>query len=171
MNIKINKKSLIIFGTLLIVAFASWFTYNILWHSTKANLTTVQQQSRQQNNQKKADVANGKSGGGDSNTAGQGTYTPPTSSNNITLIPEEKGEQVVVTTRLQGFSDGTCNLTITNGGKTVAQTAQVIYQPQFSTCAGFSTPVSSLGTGTWNLSLSVTSDGITNSKTSTLEVK
>lgn len=77
---------------------------------------------------------------------------------------------VTVQTKLVGYSDGSCTLTATNGSKTFNQTAQVIYAPDFSTCAGFSVPVSQLGTGTWNVKLDVTSRGNTQSKTTNVEV-
>lgn len=83
---------------------------------------------------------------------------------------QESNGTVTVLTNLGAIPDGTCTLTITNGSKTTSQAATVIYQPQYSTCAGFSVPVSSVGTGTWTLQLSVASQGATVSKTATLEV-
>lgn len=99
------------------------------------------------------------------------TYTPPASNNGITLTPSTSGDTVVVSTQLAGYSDGTCKLTATNGSKTSVQTANVIYAPSFSTCAGFTVPIADLGNGTWSLTLDVTSGGTTNSKTATYEVK
>lgn len=84
---------------------------------------------------------------------------------------EEINKTVTVFTKLPGYSDGTCTLVATNGNKSTSQSAPVMFQPEFSSCAGFSIPISSVGTGTWNLQLSVTSKGATESKTIIFEVK
>ena len=45
---------------------------------------------------------------------------------------------------------------VTVNGKKYSQEAEIIYQPEYSTCAGFSVPISSVGNGSWDISLSVT---------------
>lgn len=93
-------------------------------------------------------------------------------STSIELTTKQDGSSVTILTKMQNISDGTCRLTITNGGKNTSQTAQVIYQPEFSSCAGFSVPVSSLGSGAWNISLGVVSTGGTETtKATTLVVQ
>jgi hypothetical protein len=72
-----------------------------------------------------------------------------------TVNPAQSGSSVTVLTKIQGVSGGSCTLFITNGNKTNEQTAQVIYQPEFSSCAGFTVPVSSLGAGMWNITVKV----------------
>ncbi|HSX24303.1 MAG TPA: hypothetical protein VLE74_04335 [Candidatus Saccharimonadales bacterium] len=95
-----------------------------------------------------------------------------TSGKSIELTAQQASNNTVtVFTSLPGYSDGTCDLIVSNAGKTTTQSAKVIYQQQASTCAGFSVPIDSVGKGTWNLKLSVTSNGITDSKTITYEVK
>lgn len=79
-------------------------------------------------------------------------------------------ETVVVSTRLGTIPDGTCTLTVKNGEKQDVQTADVIYQPMYSTCAGFSVPVSKLGNGTWDLVLEVESRGRQHSANGTMVV-
>lgn len=96
--------------------------------------------------------------------------TNPTSSENITLTANKNGSNVVVYTQLKDYSNGTCALTVTNGSKTVTQSAQVMFQPQYSICAGFTVPISSVGSGSWTMTLSVTSDGVTTQKTIQYEV-
>lgn len=101
-----------------------------------------------------------------------GTYAPPSSSDSIIFSAQQSSPNTVtLITKLYGYSDGICDLTITNQGATYKKSASVIYQSEFSTCAGFSIPVSSLNTGIWNINLSVTSAGITQTKTTTFEVK
>ena len=85
----------------------------------------------------------------------------PASAKHIELSAEQSSETVVVTTKLreQGFSSGQCVLTITSSGQRSEQHAAIIYQPEYSTCAGFSVPARSLPTGTWHISLAVTPRG------------
>ena len=82
----------------------------------------------------------------------------PASAKHIELSAEQSSETVVVTTKLreQGFSYGQCVLTITSSGQRSEQHAAIIYQPEYSTCAGFSVPARSLPKGTWHISLAVT---------------
>jgi hypothetical protein len=99
-------------------------------------------------------------------------YTPPTNTNNIVLSAlRSSSETVTITTRLYNYSDGQCDLTITNGSNQYKKSVSIIYQSEFSTCAGFTVPVTSLGTGTWNISLSVTSGGISQVRATAFEVK
>lgn len=84
---------------------------------------------------------------------------------------KESNNTVTVFTKLTGYSSGTCDMSVTNANKTNSQSAPVIYQPEFSTCAGFSIPVSTLGVGTWTIKLAVNSQGATESKTLSFEVK
>ena len=97
-------------------------------------------------------------------------YTPPSDPSNIKLSATESGGTVTVTSQLYHYSDGTCSLTLTNGSRTANRTADVIYQPEFSTCAGFSVPTSTLGSGSWNVRLTVTSGSISKSQNTTVDV-
>lgn len=71
---------------------------------------------------------------------------------------QESDNSVTVLTKLSAVPDGTCTLKISNGSKTYTQTAEVIYQPNFSSCAGFSVNREKLGTGEWIIKVAVTSD-------------
>lgn len=102
------------------------------------------------------------------------TPTPETPSNtpvSMTLNAKIDGKSVTVTTQIQNISSGTCKLTASNGTTTTSQTAQVIYQPEFSSCAGFSVPKSSLGSGLWSIAVTATpSVGEATTQTTVLEV-
>ncbi len=90
----------------------------------------------------------------------------------LALSASQDGGSVTVLTRIQNIPEGLCKLSVKNGSKSTSQTAQIIYQTQFSSCAGFSVPVSSVGTGTWAISLTATSkSGSEITKYITLEVK
>lgn len=84
---------------------------------------------------------------------------------------QEANNTVTVFTKLPGYSSGSCDLTVSNGAKTSTQSVQLLFQPEFSTCAGFSVPIGPLGKGTWNIKLAVTSGGSTESKSISYEVK
>lgn len=97
-------------------------------------------------------------------------YKTPDNTDNIQLSAERAGASVTVYSRLYGYSDGTCSLKITNGTATETKTAAVLYRPQYAICEGFSIPVDGLGAGTWSLALTVSSDGVSLTKTISLEV-
>lgn len=100
------------------------------------------------------------------------TVDPSKANTSIDLTAkQESNGTVTVFTKLYGYSTGTCKLDVTNGTKTNSQTAEAVYQPEYATCAGFSVPISSLGSGSWSIKLSVTTAGVTKDKTITLEVK
>ncbi len=100
------------------------------------------------------------------------TDTPTPTTGSIELAALKQGtDYVTVFTKLHQISSGSCELTVTSGVGTDRQTAEVIYQSEYSICAGFSVPVSTLGNGAWNILLNVSSGGQTYSKTITYEVK
>lgn len=105
--------------------------------------------------------------------AGGTTTTPAeqTSSRRIELSTNQASDNVVVVTKLYGFTDGNCTVTATSPAGNSSQSAQIVYGRDFSTCAGFSIPTAKLGKGTWTIKLDVTAAGTTTSKQSTLEVK
>lgn len=96
--------------------------------------------------------------------------TPSTAEMN-SIFQSANGE-LVVQTKVIGVSTGTCNLSVTVGAQTVQKSAPIIYQAEYSTCAGFSIPVSELTAGSATLRLSVVSDNkevATDQKTSIIK--
>lgn len=78
---------------------------------------------------------------------------------------------LIIVTTLKGFASGTCNLSIKNGDKVYDTQVQIIYQPEYSTCAGFSVPLERLGVGSWSITLTATPTGGTAlEKTITVDV-
>lgn len=101
----------------------------------------------------------------------QTTPTATPSDQTIELTPkQEPDNSVTVLTKLKGYASGQCDLVVVNGQKTVSQSAKVIYQSDFSSCAGFSVPSSQLGAGNWQITLKVTSEGAVTSKTINYQV-
>lgn len=97
----------------------------------------------------------------DSNTSSPPTPPPTTTAQpKITMSTQQESDgTVTIFTKLYGISGGTCYLSVVNGSQNTSQTAQVIYAPEYSSCAGFSVNKSSLGSGTWHISLRVDQNG------------
>ena len=98
----------------------------------------------------------------------------PSDTSSINITATQEGGNVIVQSRLNGpgYSSGTCVLDISNGQRTFSSSANILYQSDYSTCAGFSVATSSLGTGTWAISLRVTPlNGSSLTKSVTFEVK
>ncbi len=113
-------------------------------------------------------VAKSDSSNGDTSSTSADSQT---SSGTLAVTASQSSDTVTVLTQMQGVTAGTCKLTITKGGSSTTKSAQVIYQPEFSSCAGFSVPVNPLGAGSWNISVAVTPDsGATLTKSTILEV-
>lgn len=87
------------------------------------------------------------------------------------LTAKQEGENVVVLTKLASVASGSCTLRITNGTKTHEQQARIIYQPEFSSCAGFNVQKSVLSSGVWSITLEATSGDLSGQKTIELGVK
>lgn len=128
-----------------------------LWHDhrsttpAKTSGPTVQQKAQQktaEENQKLQETQTPK------NT------TPPNTgltASNITLTTERASDgSLTVFTKLTNITDGTCQLIVTNGAASSTLNASIIYQPEYSSCAGFSVPTTDLGTGNWHIALTVT---------------
>ncbi|MBX4191156.1 hypothetical protein KW794_03645 [Candidatus Saccharibacteria bacterium] len=105
---------------------------------------------------------------GDKADQSSDTDTSPTNSSKITDLTakQEDNSTVTVFTKLSNDTSGQCLLKVSNGAKSVSKSADIIYQPEFSTCEGFSLPISSLGYGNWTINLSAAGSN----KTITIEV-
>lgn len=98
----------------------------------------------------------------------------PSTSDTISLSSTQNNGSVVTIIKLngQGYSTGVCELTTTANGKTDYQTAEIVYQPEYSSCAGFATPIETLGKGVWQIKLTVTPlNGSPLTKTTSITVK
>lgn len=101
-----------------------------------------------------------------------GNSTSNTTNTSIDLSAHQASDNTVtVIAKLAGYGSGTCKLSVSNGTHSITQQADVIYQPEYSSCAGFSVPVDQLGTGTWDITVSIITDAGTGSKTISLGVK
>ena len=95
--------------------------------------------------------------------------TPAQQNVQLTAKQEANGS-VTVISKLYGVVYGTCNMTITNAGKSLSQTAIVIYQPEFSSCAGFNVPINNLGGGVWEIRIAISNSNASPESSITLKV-
>ena len=93
-----------------------------------------------------------------------------TSSSSIAASASQEGDQITVKTKLYNVSSGQCNLVAANGSESVTREAPIMYQPEYSTCAGFSIPRDELGPGTWTIEITASSESSTKSTSIKLEV-
>lgn len=85
-----------------------------------------------------------------------GNETPPsTTPTSISLEAKDNGQSVTVITNLGSLPEGECTLTISSGESSITKSAPVIYNPEYSTCAGFSIKKSELAAKNWTLKLDV----------------
>ena len=82
--------------------------------------------------------------------------TKPTDSVTIISAAQDNQSNVIVKTRLDGAGWKNCSLSLTSGSKTIVKSADAIFQPEFSSCAGFSIPTNELTAGQNTLLLSAT---------------
>ncbi len=165
-NSRGKKKALLLVLLLVIcvVATASWLYATDQWPFTHSNTssgdtsselsTNTKTETNVNNAEKEAYVNQSKK----PETAPK-PVEPPTSPDTITLSAEKTGSDVVISTKLIGYAAGTCDVSISNSTKTYQNTADILYQPEYSTCAGFTVPYSQLGSGNWKITLTVTPDG------------
>lgn len=171
---RLLKYSLIALAVAVIVgagAAAYWFKF----HSPAQDASTDGPTPEQQKEMQKVDNDKKKSFAEETKDVDNPGVTIPTPSSPDTIelsASKTDASTVTVFTKLKNYASGNCELTVTNGTKTHSATAQILYQPEYSSCAGFSVPLSELGTGTWTIKLAATPTGAQAvTKTITLEVK
>jgi cytoskeletal protein RodZ len=181
---KKNKRSTIVVILVLIIIVAAGITAAIFVYKQQIKESPSPQQpasSGRQENNSNSSTANGQSSDteqkqqaadDEAKNTSNGTTSPsgPSfSDSNISFTADASNNLLVITTKLQAFSGtGTCTLELKNGDLSVTESAQVIYQEEYSSCAGFSIPLSKLSkNGTWSLKISVTTPSGTFSKIGT----
>lgn len=82
--------------------------------------------------------------------------SPAAQQTNLTITANQDGNTITILTKIQGVASGECALKVQNGTASTSQKAQLIYQPEFSSCAGFSLQKSVLGVGKWDFTVTVT---------------
>ena len=88
---------------------------------------------------------------------GENTNASQTLTGVINYAGVTNGTLMIRTTINQTLSSGTCQLTLSNGSKTVTRSSNIAQNPSSSTCEGFDLPTSELGSGNWTITITVTS--------------
>ncbi|MDQ5963583.1 MAG: hypothetical protein QG629_665 [Patescibacteria group bacterium] len=149
---------LVVFGVLLFLEKTDRLH---LFHNHPGPSKQQQEQEHKANAEKKQsylDQAYGKNPEQpEKGSASSGDTTPSPSS--VEISTKQNGSSVLILAKMQNVPTGTCKLSVTNGSQSIAQSAKIIYQPEFSSCAGFTVPVSGLGTGDWSVVLEAQTDG------------
>lgn len=166
--------TLLLFGVVLVLE--KNHIINLLDKTGPQSGPTKKQQAQeaQENAQDKQQFLDSSTNDKSTSSTPSATSTPSQaqSAGQLTISASQSGSSVTVLSRIQNIESGTCKLTITVNNISTSQTADLIYQPEFSSCAGFSIPVSSVGTGTWNIEVVVQpSEGASLTKSVILEAK
>lgn len=163
-----NKKILIPL-IVLMIASAGYGLWYFKFRTKIATSVTDMIATKQQKQQDNSYAAQKKQSSED--TPQSTPLTTPQSENIKLIVSQETNNTVTIVTKLKGVSDGICKLDITNGTAKTSMSAKVIYQTEYSTCAGFSVPISSIGKGTWNIHLTLNTNGTSVMQTNTYEVQ
>lgn len=106
-----------------------------------------------------------------------GEVAPPSqhqiTDESISLDKYESSTSLSIVTKITGFSgEGSCKITLSSSGKdTIYESAKILYQPEFSSCEGFSIPKSKLSAGDWLINLTLTINGTDFNKTTSHSIK
>jgi uncharacterized protein YxeA len=169
-----SKKPVIITLVILIVVVAvSIGTYFWLSKDKKTYSVESAQQIDEENqtsDKSKQNISTDKTNSTDSSSTGhekEKNITPPYEGENandsqiltgtINYIDVVDNTLIIRTTINQILDSGTCDLTLTNGTKTVIKTSDIAQNPSSSTCKGFDVPAAELGSGDWKMSIKISS--------------
>jgi cytoskeletal protein RodZ len=159
-----NKRKLLIIGAISVVFILVVASAYFLFKDDFYNNTDTTQEASSEGPTKEELLTQAES---DASKKKELVDTPtPTQTTNTNVsseiqleVRQEADKSVTIISKLSNIGSGTCTLSITNGQRSVTKSAEVIYQPEYSTCAGFSIPLSELGGGLWNMKLSVSYSG------------
>lgn len=165
-----TKRILIIVGSLLLLAFAGIGTYAYMNQGDEesSGTDTVEPAPSELSDE---DARDKEQFVEESERAESSPDADERQSITVEVDTYQQGDEVVYQTKVRGASDGTCALDATNGSRQISRSAEIMYQAQYSTCAGFSIPVSELGSGTWQLVLNVKSGDSRTRVTSSVRVE
>ena len=173
---KQSKKILLVSGVVLLFIFCAILVKTgVIQSPFTGNAPTPEGPTKAEIETQKKAEAQQKQEYLDSNNQDNGqptaTQSNTTNSAKIVLTAKQEGSSVTVLARMDGVSSGSCSLKASQGSKRISLEADLIYQPEFSSCAGFSLPVSQLGPGTWDITLDAHTNVGQLIQSTTLEVK
>jgi hypothetical protein len=96
-----------------------------------------------------------------SNPIGNKSIDSSTVSIKIINSYQQDSGDLIVQTSINGAGSGRCVLTLTKGSASINKSADLLYQPSFSTCKGFAVPIHEFPEGgTWSLKLTLLVNGV-----------
>ncbi len=158
-----KRKPALIIGLILLMAVVALITAKILANISQNNINNEPKPTIETTDQDGtgAEIAPTNTDDPNDKTPHQYEGTNPNTLDHITGVITYAGvldsDLSVSATIDQYLSTGTCELILTNNGKTVSRTADIIANPSSSTCDGFRVPLGELGSGTWTINLKLTS--------------
>ncbi len=156
---KKNKKNKVVLTTaliaLLVVISAAGIYMFIASRQSPATPSTQLDSEQRSNLEQKKEFLDKQQNNGKQPPQTTTQQPPKQSKAQGTLTAQQTRDSVTITSQLTAASEGTCALHIQNGTQTYTNTAPVLYQDSFSTCEGFTVPISELGGGTWLISIDV----------------
>lgn len=162
-----HKKILIIIASIVLVLALGGVTYAFLKNNTSesqkssdTNKTSEESPEKPSKDEQKKSDADDKADYIDDQKANNGSTTPPAAVA-LDITTRTEGDAAVISTKLTNITSGTCTLTISNGSTSVKESAEVIYTPSYSTCAGFSVNKSKLAGNRWNITIEVATESST----------
>ena len=179
-NKKISTKKIVIFSLIaLLIAgsgvVAAYYVYNSNSNSDKpsANQENSGNDSPEPNkNESNSDSTDKEEFLDNESNPSNPNTTPSFNSDKVALEIAQTTTAVNISTKLTNFSGaGTCELKLIKSSSSIVESAEIIYQPEYSTCAGFSINKSRLSAGTWTVNLTVSSEGKSYSQSSEFTIK
>lgn len=179
-NKKNSKKTILVIIAIIVLAAISGTATAYFVHKSNSSTSTGTNSENSSDNNTSGESSNpGLDPGSkeefldnESGNENSGATPPSFNSDNIIIESSQSNSSVTILAKMTGFTgSGTCTLKVTKGPATVSESAEIIYQPEYSTCAGFSIDKNRLSPGTWSLSLSVSVEGKAYSQTGEFKIK
>lgn len=178
---KDKKFSKILVAGIIAAAFISagliyWFVYGQHLASDQSLDSSSQGPTQEEREAEEKQAAEDKQEFLDNEASGNGTgetTTPNITDESLSFSVSQSDASVTVITKITDFSGtGTCTISLSKPGETtVTQSAEILYQPEFSSCAGFSIDKAQLSPGAWNITLTTNVNGTDFSKSITYTVQ
>ena len=168
---KSNKKLIVIISLAVLFIGGGIVAYAFMSNNSSPDENATDSAQQQRENEQKREIDAKEQSAEKNRESDNDNQAPaPVDPNDISMSAAISGTNVIISTQLASIPDGECSLTITQSTNTHRETVQIMFQPEFSSCAGFSVPKNKLGTGTWKIDLNVTSPRGTFDKTMNFEV-
>lgn len=150
-----------VLATALLAAGVVTYTY-IKGNNDKTTLNDSKSENSSSNKVNYDPPTNEEKAAGDKQKSESVNAEPSTDQSNnldVTFSAVNQNDDVVqIRTMIQGVIQGSCSLTVVNGSQSKTFTSSTQLLANASTCSGFDISTSDIGTGKWDIKLTVTSN-------------